>query len=407
MKKGFYILIILILITFSSNVFACGELTDVTTSVGTIRKVKSVYYVITVPEGTKKVNIGAKSDSPFVEGEGPREVFTSSQVRIRVDGEACGEGITSYFFDFEVEKKVVPLPDPKPVDPPVKTSPSLKDLKIENIALNFDKDVYSYSVEVPEEVTSIDIIPEVEDTKDTFVITGNHQELTFGLNQIQIVLTGSNGEKTTYTINVARKKNLSDNNYLSYMKIENYIINFDTSIFSYNLKIDKEKKLNIIVTTSNEFATYEIIGNENLENNSLITIKVTAENGSVREYFINILKEEKNTNMYLIYSGIGLAIVLIIILVVFIINKNKRKKQAQQISEVPISNSLFINDMPKDENMDAVPFSIENNTPNVIETQVVEEPIQTQNVGLEYISPSYLENVHVDENNSNTEIFKL
>jgi len=111
--------------------------------------------------------------------------------------------------------------------------------------------------------------------------------------------------------------------------------------------------------------------------------------------------------MYLIYSGIGLAIVLIIILVVFIINKNKRKKQAQQISEVPISNSLFINDMPKDENMDAVPFSIENNTPNVIETQVVEEPIQTQNVGLEYISPSYLENVHVDENNSNTEIFKL
>ena len=419
MKKCFYVLISLLLITFSSNVFACGEITDVTTSVGTIRQTKKMYYVITVPEGTTKVTIGAKSDSPFVEGSGPREVPTSSQARIRVDGNNCGKGITSYFFSFEVEKKVTPVPEPTPQpnpnenpsvtpEPPVDTKPYLKDLKIENIDFNFDKKQFEYNLEVKEEITSITILPEVEDDKSTYEILGQYENLEFGNNKIEIVLKNDKDQTSSYVINVVRKRNLSNNNYLSDVKINNYVINFDSSISSYDLTIQKEKILSIIVVPENEKATYEILGNNGLNDGSKIIIRVTAEDGSERDYIINIFKKEDKINMYIVYGGIALALVLIILLIVIIINKNKRKKQNNQINEVsiPTNNNLFVNNMQTDTTMDANPFVLNQNV------QIQEHPNNVvnpnaQNVGLQFVNPSYLENIHVDENTSNTEIFKL
>ena len=84
-----------------------------------------------------------------------------------------------------------------------------------------------------------------------------------------------------------------------------YNLSFDSNTYDYKLKIKKKvKSLDILVETLSETATYEIKNNENLKNNSQITITVTAENGDELNYNILIKKS----------SNFGLVVIIILVL---------------------------------------------------------------------------------------------
>ena len=100
---------------------------------------------------------------------------------------------------------------------------NLKSLAVEGYTLSpeFNKDVKEYSVDVPSEITKVNIVASPED--GTASITGIGEfEVVEGSNTFDIVVTAQNGNTNTYKINV----NVEDKNPIefSYNKNTYYIV---------------------------------------------------------------------------------------------------------------------------------------------------------------------------------------
>lgn len=156
--------------------------------------------------------------------------------------------------------------------------------------------------------------------------------------------------------------NKSSNNYLKSLTVKNYDITptFDKQTIDYKIEKEVENKyIEILVETDDEKSSVSGTGKVELqsgENN--LRIDVTAENGTVRTYFLNVTciakdaaqVDEKKDDEYSIgpkedkiaqiqsedaekkldykkYGIIALAIIIVIIVVIIIIKKGNRTKK--------------------------------------------------------------------------------
>ena len=135
-----------------------------------------------------------------------------------------------------------------------------------------------------------------------------------------------------------------DDDYLEKLVIKDYDLNFKMNILNYQIDIDENtNSLEIITKASDKKATVEVKGNDNLkESNYIITVNVTAENGSIRTYTIKanptkIVKENHtnkiiafikkiNYKLALIIGGSIIGIILLIIIIYNIVENRKIKK---------------------------------------------------------------------------------
>lgn len=431
-KRIFLLTILTIIMGFNDNVLACGEINELASDVGKVSKVDDTNYLVKIPEGTSNVNLSGSTNYQWVTGFEPRSVSTNETVELKVNGESCGYGIYTYFVKFEVDKPVADEKkdekpkednkeneaDKKPVEdntPGVK----LKSLEVKGYALDFSPTVYEYNLEVDSTVDSLDIKTDLnEGDGANIVVSDNAKKLVEGENKITISVMDSNSNVTLYTLNVEKLKLKSNNNFLANITVSGYQLNFDASQTSYSLEIGKENALNISVVTESELASYEIIGNQNLANGSTVTIRVTAEDESIKDYVININKSF-NIMDYWIYVVVGLLVILLIIL--FVILKQKKNKKG---------NTIKNNDVLGPDNVDVsetTAGSVETFSPSepVEEFKDVQTTVSTgQAVSLEILEPSDVENSvqesvdatvietfsdasSVDENNNPTEVFKL
>ncbi len=359
MKKCFFLFLIGFLSLFSVNVNACGEIKELRTDVGTVSIENDSTYIVTVPEGTKEVTLEGTTDYSWVKGFEPRKVSTSEEAKVMVDGNACGYGIYTYYVKFKTLSNIIaegepeaPTDDETPSsnpsenpatseegnqtgDTPNEGSNGAKDvlplskLEVEGIEFDFNPSVREYDLMVDSQVTSLDITALSEDPTVSIMVSDSAKKLVTGNNVIEIKLSDSYGNTGTYVLNILKPEAKSNNNLLSSITIDGYQLNFDTSITSYDLELGKEKMLNIQVTTVSDKANYLITGNQNLGNGSTITIRVTAEDGSSRDYIINIIKKF-NIVDYWIYIVIVLLILLILIILMMSKKKKKQKKLGPQ-----------------------------------------------------------------------------
>ena len=169
---------------------------------------------------------------------------------------------------------------------------TLNTLDVSGLNINFSSDKTNYSLEVDNENIKIDAIP--TDSKANVSGIGN-KKLNYGNNTINIVVTAENGSSKTYTINIKRKDNRSNNNDLSSLSLSKGQLEFDKNITNYTINLPYEtEQIEVSYELSDKKGKAEIIGNETLsvgENN--LTIKVTAENGDVKEYKITIIRDKK------------------------------------------------------------------------------------------------------------------
>ncbi len=175
---------------------------------------------------------------------------------------------------------------------------TLKTLSLSEGIINFSSSVNNYNLTVLNEVEKVTITSTLTDTTSSYVTNYGNREVSLkeGLNKILIKVSAENKTINTYTLNITRagiKEILSDNTNITDLKISNYDLTFDNNTLDYSLKINEEEKLDINVTLESEKANYIITGNENLKNDSIITISITAEDGTNKEYRIKILKDEK------------------------------------------------------------------------------------------------------------------
>jgi surface antigen len=164
--------------------------------------------------------------------------------------------------------------------------------------------------------------------------------------------TSKDTTKTTTKDTTTTKKTttpavtLSSNNNLSDIKLSNGSIEFNKDVLNYNIEVSNEiDSIDIAATAEDEKATINGIGTYSLaEGLNEIKLTVTAEDSSVKEYIINITREqapvpestveettisEKNNtkiNIKIIILTSGICLIAIICLVLFLKKKLKIKK---------------------------------------------------------------------------------
>lgn len=163
---------------------------------------------------------------------------------------------------------------------------------------SFSSNVYEYSATVAGEVKTITINATMEDSKANMVVSNNAtEELVAGENnKIVITVTAEDGTKKAYTINIKREALTADATLKSLTIKECSDFELKENKFSYSVKIkDSVKKLTLDYVTSDENAEVSISGNENLKNGSKVKILVTAQDGTKKEYVLNIVKDTETT----------------------------------------------------------------------------------------------------------------
>ena len=169
----------------------------------------------------------------------------------------------------------------------------------------FNKNTLNYTVNVENDVTSIEVSATATDSNATVTGIGT-KELNTGDNTVTIKVTSESGSENTYTINVIRAK--SSNNNLTDIKVDgNSIENFSSNTLKYNLpKVSYSKtSINVEAILSDPKASVTGVGNISLNTgDNKIEIVVTAEDGSTKTYELNI-EREKNNNAKLQSLSIG------------------------------------------------------------------------------------------------------
>ena len=138
------------------------------------------------------------------------------------------------------------------------------------------------------------------------------------------VTTTKKNDDTTEKDDNPPDETIISSKYLVDIEIKNYELEFYKDVFEYNLVIGSEKKLQIKPILEDSTAKYEIIGNNNLKDGSVITIKVTSANNESQEYVINI-KTQKEKKDYK-WSFIAIISGVIIINIVRISRSKVNKK---------------------------------------------------------------------------------
>ncbi len=280
-------------------------------------------YNVSVSNDVKTLDIEATKEvdsSTYVEGYGPRTVeiqdgLNTFQIKVKSENGST----KTYTLNITKSEK--------------SSNNYLKALKLKDVELNFDKNVYEYNVNVLYNILETEVIAVPEDIKAKVEVIGN-KALIIGENVFTINVIAENGAVLSYKITINRLEEgraLSSNNYLSELLINNYPIDFNKEITNYTIKINDENRLTISYTPEDANSIVQIEGNNALKNGSKIIVRVTSEDKSVRLYTINIEKDQdaKTTFIY-----ISIALVIVILLLLFLFRKKIFKpKQDQIISE--------------------------------------------------------------------------
>lgn len=261
-------------------------------------------YTVKVPSDATTIKLeGATNDGKAtVTGLG-NIALTGDNTTANITVTAEDGSKKTYTVNIEKEKKQE--------EPKKDSDATLKSLSISGYTLkpSFKSNINTYSINVKNGITGLDVsaIPNSEKAKVT--ISGN-KGWKEGINTVTITVTAEDGSVNTYTINVTReasKKNpetpaKSSDNYL-----ESLIINsshemkppFQKNTSNYNITVPYEVDKLDLSYIKHDKAKVKITGNENFKVGEVNTvqIEVTAEDGSIRVYTLNVTRstqESKN-----------------------------------------------------------------------------------------------------------------
>ena len=254
----------------------------------------------------------------------------------------------------------------------------------------FSSDITEYTLNVPDDVTSLEIDAVPEDDNAEVEITGN-DGLLDGVNTVEIRVIAEDGTARTYTISVTKGEFSTIG--LSELSVDGYTLNpaFSTDIYEYILEIHDltVTSLDINAVADQENASVEIVGNTELKpGENIITILVKSEDGSeigTYQIIVNITEsiEEQlipgiyNDDLFL-YGGIALGVIVLIIIIAVIRHRRKMLLDEEDDDYEPYYGGFdsLNRDVNKNNNLsDTQDLSnvINNkNIPNVDETQKVD-----------------------------------
>lgn len=276
-------------------------------------------YTVVVAENVKSVKVNANvldKKASFVSGYGPRDVELkegNNDILVKVKAE---DGTIGTYTISVIRSDGNDLNN------------RLVNIELSVGKIDFKPDVYVYSFNVDSNINEIDVKGVAESSLAKVDVSDT--KLKVGTNKITITVTSESGSKGVYELLVTREDYDSTDNYLKNLTIKDYPISFNRNTFNYEVTIGFENKLDITPVTEKSDATYTIVGNDNLVNDSKIIIKVSDKEGSTREYSITVKKNTLFDITFLIDNAkwfiLGIEFLIIIILIIVIISRGKPRK---------------------------------------------------------------------------------
>jgi hypothetical protein len=183
----------------------------------------------------------------------------------------------------------------------------IESLTINGTNIGYSNDKSEYTIKLPYGLSYVDVQLTLSDDKATYNINGASNISDDESNQIVIDVTAEDGSTKEVIINVHRYSGESNDCTLANIYMEDYDLNFDANTYEYKLRVkNNTKTLDLeVVPTDALHAKYEVADNNALQNNSVVTINVKAEDGTLCVYKITV---KKTGNLWLI--------ILIIIIIV-------------------------------------------------------------------------------------------
>ena len=226
---------------------------------------------------------------------------------------------------------------------------SLSSLEVVGYELSpyFNKNNLTYTVIIPEDVTSIEINAEPEAEGAIVRISGNTR-LTRQENTVTVRVTAEDGTSRAYSITVLKAPEV--NLKLASLQIEGLELNsvFDEDTFYYTSSlVDTElTSLNVNAVASDETANVEVIGADNLvDGENLINIIVSNDDettiyqvnvdvdmlGEKEKEVDNVITRVRKIINYALWGFAGFLLVIVLILIIVLIRKIiKRKKYGKE-----------------------------------------------------------------------------
>ena len=180
---------------------------------------------------------------------------------------------------------------------------NLKSLNIDGYGLEFNSNIYKYSILVDSNINELKIEAIPNSSKAKVIIKGN-ENFHYGNNEIVITVLAQNGSKSEYIIEVVKKSNKC---VVKNIVVSGYELGFDCNTYNYELEIGFEDSLNVDVTTNNELSKVNVYNNSKLKHNDIVSVVVNLD-GLDYKYNIKILKnsfvlEELFNNNQIIFIG--------------------------------------------------------------------------------------------------------
>lgn len=273
--------------------------------------------------------------------EGSREVTTNGKIKFKAENKKKYD-ISLISLDYNTTYKTITI-SANELDTTKKTTTTtikkssnnyLSAIIIDDEEIKeFDKEETKYFINVDEDKNNISIKPVVYDDKAKYEITGP-DKLDIGDNEYTITVTAEDGSIKYYKLLVTKKKEEITSSKIKNIKIKGYNLNFDGTSLTYHLKVNENvNKLDIKVTLEDNNSKYEITGNENLKDGSIINIKVSNDDENSLYRIIISKPIKKNYIPYIIISLLLMVIATIIVIVIIKKKNNKNSKTDKKNSE--------------------------------------------------------------------------
>lgn len=192
--------------------------------------------------------------------------------------------------------------------------------------IDFNSEETIYTLTVPYTTESVEISGLVEDEYAEVEGLGVY-ELKEDKTTALITVTAEDGTTKVYTIYIVKEAApalrpivyyYSSNNYLKSLVVDGYELEFDKYTNEYKITVKNDvTSLDISALAEDSRSRVEITGNGDFKvGENVVTISVTAENGSVREYKLIVDKQEKAALEEDSNTAEKIVIIVLIILVV-------------------------------------------------------------------------------------------
>lgn len=326
MKKMF----ILLLLFFIFPIFVNAEVTSSLTCSKNIVEISNTFYCnltvtpIDAPIKSFKANVSYPSDftltsitpasnwtsnsssiidltnSTYGEGEGLTTALNIVTLKFKTKSSATygKKTISINGFDLSVASSY---------DIDVLSSNNLlSSLTIKGIDFDFSSITNTYNLSTAK--NSVTISATLMDSNSSFK-TGygpRTVNLNYGNNTIQIVTVSESGSTNTYTINIERIDQRSDNNNLSVLKVSEGTISptFNKNVLTYNVTVDKSVSTLAIEATKEVSSSSFVSGygprTVNIQDGlNTFKVQVKSEKEVSKTYTLNIIRSEESSNNYL------------------------------------------------------------------------------------------------------------